>query len=352
MNRAIPWIAAAVALRLGLLAVLAQGDLGDAMCQFDCGWYERIAMHGYGSDTLWEAHGALPNWAFFPLYPALLRVVGQAMPVRIGGVLLSAGLFGLFLWVGLAYLRQSRVVVVAWIWVAAVLLFPIGIFFTAVYTEALFALLATICLATFRSRPWVAGLAAGLASAARPTGILLAPVVGLAALARAWQARDVRLLAPALLAPLGLVLYSAAQWALVGDPLAFSHQQALWNRVWVGPWVTIPQGLASWDLMRLPMAQSATWEAGWAVLGLLVAARMAWNRRLAEGWFLAACILLPASTGLDSLPRFIGTNPVFLFALHDALAPRPWRAVVWVPAFLVGFVWLATRWMIGAGGLF
>ena len=68
-------IAGAVLLRLAVYAALAApyGGLAEAMCQFDCGWYERIALAGYGADAEWPPNGSLPHWAFFPLYPLLLR---------------------------------------------------------------------------------------------------------------------------------------------------------------------------------------------------------------------------------------------------------------------------------------
>ena len=65
-----------VLLRLAVYAVLAvpHGGLAEAMCQFDCGWYERIALAGYGADAQWPPNGSLPHWAFFPLYPLALRL--------------------------------------------------------------------------------------------------------------------------------------------------------------------------------------------------------------------------------------------------------------------------------------
>jgi uncharacterized membrane protein len=61
---------------------------------------------------------------------------------------------------------------------------------------------------------------------------------------------------------------------------------------------------------------------------LATALWLALRRRWAEAWLLAGCVLLPAATGLDSLPRFVACNPAFLFALHDGLA-RLDRRVAW-----------------------
>jgi hypothetical protein len=351
----------AVLLRLAVLWVLAApyGGLGEGMCHFDCGWYERIALDGYGSDTNWGDRGSLPNWVFFPLYPALLRAVSEVMPARLGGILLSAACLVGFILVGLAYLRLSRRAVASLTWIGVVVLFPTGLFFTALYTEALFALLSTACLLALGTRrPWLAAVAAGLASATRPTGVLLAPLIlwdRAMALRAVWPVRPARaiaILAPVAIAPLGLVLFSLWQAIAVGDPLAFSHQQVWWHRTWVGPFATISGGLVAGDLGNLFDLPSQTWSALWALTGLAVAGAQAWRGRFAEAWLLAACILLPAATGLDALPRYVGTNPVFLFALHDLLAGGRWRTAIACAFFAAGSVLIAQVWMGGAGGFF
>ena len=353
-------IAGAVLLRLAIYAALAApyGGLAEAMCQFDCGWYERIALAGYGADAEWPPHGSLPHWAFFPLYPLLLRgaVAVTTLPPRLAGILLSSLCLAGFMAAGATYLRQTRTGQAhpaRFIVLAAVM--PLGLFFTALYTEALFALLVTLALLGLaQARPAAGAVAAALASATRPTGILLAPlfaVRGLLALRR----KGLRALLPAAIAPLGLAAYMAAQWISVGDPLAFSHVQVLWDRAWRGPHVYLWEGLAAWDwwqLGGLTMAHpSRSFFAAWGLLGLAAALWLALRRRWAEAWLLAGSLLLPAATGLDSLPRYVACNPVFLFAVHDLLARLDRRAAAVTLAVLaaVGLVPLL-GWLGGNGG--
>ena len=338
-------IAGAVLLRLAVYAALAvpHGGLVEAMCRFDCGWYERIALAGYGADADWPPNGSLPHWAFFPLYPMLLRlgVAVSGLGARLVGIGLSSLLLAGFMAAGVAYLRRTRGAQAApERFVVLVAVVPCGLFFSAVYTEALFACLATLALLGLAyARPGAGAVAAALTSATRPTGVLLAPVFavrGLLALRR----EGATALLPAAIAPLGLVGYMAAQWIAVGDPLAFSHVQALWNREWLGPQAFLWDGLAAWDWAALAsLDASRSFLAAWALLGLAAALWLALRRRWAEAWLLAGCVLLPASTGLDSLARFVACNPVFLFAVHDVLA-RLDRRVAW--AALVG---------LGAAGL-
>ena len=355
-------IAGAVLLRLAAYAILATpyGGLAEAMCQFDCGWYERIALAGYGADAGWPPHGSLPHWAFFPLYPLLLRaaVAVTGLPARLAGILLSSVCLAGFMAAGAAYLRRTRGEQAApkrFVVLAAVM--PFGIFFSALYTEALFAVLTTLALLGLsQQRPGAGAVAASLATATRPSGILILPLFAirsLLALRRSgWPA-----LLPVAVAPLGLAVFMAAQWIAVGDPLAFSHVQALWQRVWRGPTVYLWEGVAAWDwaqLGGLMLAQpSRSFFAAWGLLGLAVAGWLAVRRRWAEAWLLAAGVLLPASSGLDSLPRYVACNPVFLFAVHDLLARLGRRGAVFGLAGLgvIGAVPLLA-WMQGRGGVF
>ena len=175
------------------------------------------------------------------------------LPVRLAGILLSSLCLAGFMAAGAAYLRRTRARPAAparFVVLAAVL--PYRLFFSALYTEALFALLATLALlALAHARPGRAPSLAALASATRPTGMLLAPVFALRGLLALRARGRARALLPAVIAPLGLFAFMAAQWIAVGDPLAFSHVQALWNRAWRGPPAYLWDGLAAWDWAAL-----------------------------------------------------------------------------------------------------
>jgi len=365
--RVIWWALALVALRLAVFAGLAwnHGGLVQAMCQFDCFWYERIGTQGYLSETHWANLGSAPNWAFFPLYPmmlgALSRAVGLPGPVS-GMVLSNLFLVGLLL-AGLRYLRESGVVAAPLLWFGFVLVLPHTLFLSAVYTEALFGLLSLGCLLALRlDRPLLAGFCVALATATRPTGVLLVPIIAANGLRDLWLRRAEagwigRLGAAALpvaIAPLGLSLYIAAQYWITGDGLLFSHVQIHWRREWLGPPEWFRVGLMSWDWHRLPREPTHSYEAVWALAGLAVAAWCGWRRRWAEAYFLAACILVPAASGLDSLPRYVATNPVFLVACFTLLSRLPERVVglAVLPLLAVAHVPLLLAWYQACGAVF
>jgi hypothetical protein len=163
------------------------GPLGNAivapLARYDAAWYLGVAAHGYG-----PAHEGLTRFmGFFPLYPLLVRAVAATVTYPFGtrvsyvlaGSLVSAAALvpALYLLHRLAELdlgpRLARATV------ALTLAFPTAFFFAAPYTESLFLLLSVGAIYAARLGRWpLAGLAAALASATRPGGVLvLVPLV-------------------------------------------------------------------------------------------------------------------------------------------------------------------------------
>ncbi len=140
--------------------------------RFDTNWYLGIASQEYSRPA---------QIAFFPLYPALIRVAS----VVTGGNLLVAALLvanvtcltACIAVGGLAAreLRDMRAVTFS---ILALLLYPFSFFLTAAYTEGLFVTFAALSLLFARQGRWrLAGLMALLAAATRPTGVaLIAPL--------------------------------------------------------------------------------------------------------------------------------------------------------------------------------
>jgi hypothetical protein len=323
----------AVIARLAFYKLMAIpfGGLSTAMCQYDCGWYVRLAMEGYGSDSLFADYNNIPNWAFFPLFPFILRaaVAVIGMGPYFVGLLVSNAFFALFIQLGAWHLRRTRAVGDPVLWVIFAVLFPFSFTFSAIYSESLFAVLVVSALGLLQTRrPLAASGVTALMCLTRPTGIIMLPVIIFDRGMHLWHNRHRtdraallgETLLPIAIAPLGLSLYMLGQYLAIGDAMAFNHVQILWDRVWVGPVATVVSGLGAWDWGRLLLPkglQSESYFATWALLGLAVAVWLAIRRRSSEAWLLGVSILLPLSTGLHSTPRFVATNPFFLFAVFD-----------------------------------
>ena len=334
------------------------------LCQWDCGWYMQIATLGYNDAPLPGTGWA--NWAFFPLYPMLWRGVADILPLSVAasGIVLSTIIFLAFLVLAAVYRRRTRPADDTTTWLLFATVWPFGFYFHAPYSESVYLLLSTLvllCLA--QGRLLGAGLATGLLSASRVTGILLVPVIlfaGWRAFRRALPTDRPRMAATILLAlvlaPLGLFAYMAYLHVHTGDTLAFSHIQISWNRHFGNPLHNLASGLrhpdiaALFDLHRPP---APGWTSLFGALGLVVSAWLAWRRRWAEAWFCAATILVAASTGVDSLPRYVSGNAGFLFGTCDLLASnrlRPARAGVCACLAALQAV-LLVAWFAGAGFL-
>lgn len=157
---------------------------------WDSVWYLGIAANGYGRTQMWPSAvtgtGSIQSdYAFFPLYPALIRLVGNVLP----GGLVPAGI--LVAWVAAAvaavgvYRVGERVIgpraglLLVGLWAAL----PHSVVLSLAYTEPLLAAFAAWALYALMRRRWLwaAGLAV-LAGLTRPTGLAVAAAVSVVAL--------------------------------------------------------------------------------------------------------------------------------------------------------------------------
>ncbi len=223
------------------------------IARWDSGWYLTIARFGY-------AH-IRARMAFFPLYPAMMRLLGWV----VGSNLIAGALISLAaLVVALAVLHRLVALdaepEVAATTVLLMAFCPVSFFLSAVYTESLFLALSIGSLyAARRERWWLCGVLGGLAALSRNGGFALivpAAVIYLygrrdAPLTR-WGAATpagLRRLLPRhrvapsalwlLLIPAGLGAYLAYLGIAYGDWLAPFRVESFWFRHTTLPWTTV-----------------------------------------------------------------------------------------------------------------
>ncbi len=287
--------------------------------RWDAVHYLDIATQGYqGTDM-----------AFFPLFPALIRVLGSlAGNHLVAGLLISNAsfFFGLLYLYKLLEHEYDRAVARRAIFYVSI--FPTSVYFTAVYTESLFFMLTVASFYYMRGRSWwLAGIVGFLAALTRVEGVLLAVPFAI----EWWSQNRTRSpkafldLFAGLLIPLGLAVYMAYLWVLRADPLYFSHVQIHWNRHLAPPWVSILN--AAGKVLHGPgplVVANQSLEIAFTLLMIAV---------LIAGWhalrpsyiaYMALSILVPMSTSnLMSMPRFA----LVLFPMFAILArwgERPW----------------------------
>lgn len=271
------------------------------------GWhYLSIAKNGYH----------FPNQAFFPLYPLLLRGLNYFLPLnaayRINVLLLPLLLILLYkLLPFLKVKKEHRILALI-----ALLFFPTSYFLQASYTETLFIIGASLTfLFLFKGKYWVAAVVAGLMTALRSNGIVLAPIVVLSFI-RSTQSSLTKAAAKALglgmVAMSGLLVYFYYLQQRFGSCSIFFKAHAEWLRSPGNPFL-IPQAVFGHVsrviqsfIERPTFIGREHFELAFFMFGvyLLVIAykKMRWELYL----FSLLQFLLPLSSGsLLSLPRLL-----------------------------------------------
>jgi len=317
----------------------------DMWYRWDAGFYTSIATYGY---TWQNEDRPADDMAFMPLYPLLTRAVsgltadGCALSpywstcTTLGGLLVSnAALLGALVclfWLTAA--RHDKPTT----WRAALLLMvsPIGIFLSGVYTESLFLLLSLLVFVCLERRQFAfAVIAAIAASLTRSVGIAL---VG-ALLWHVWATRpdrriDVKTLlrfSLALLPGVAFAVYIFGMGISVGDPLAyFNTYELTWNRAAGTPVEAFTAYFSGqrvswygWTLSWLDLILTLFYLA--LPIGIIIRERGA---RRGDGLYALGALVIPITSGtLVGMPRF----GAVLFPFYIVLArwaDRPWRMLL------------------------
>src|SRR3954451_11656848 len=296
----------------------------------DSVWYLAIANDGYPRDDVRRA-------AFFPLYPLLVRAVDRVLgdPI-LAGALVSLVCFAIALVLlhRLTALELGAAAASPALW--AIALYPGAVFFSAVYSEALYLALSVGCLYAARTGRWAwAGAAGALGAATRSAGVLLVVPLAVMWLTRAdgaprRRARDAAWIA---LVPAGLAAFCAALALGGGDAFAPLHAQDVWSRRFAWPFAGVWDGTA----------------AAWRGLHHL-------DAPFARADVVLFCFLLapvPAVIGtLRRLPRAYGAYVLSALALPLSYPVGP-QPLMSLPRFLAVlfplFMWLGA-WLAAGGG--
>ncbi|MGW0998434.1 hypothetical protein [Streptomyces sp. NPDC002520] len=323
----------------GVLAVIVADHLaGHSLTKslahsWDSRWYLHIAAHGYGR-FIWitKAGAVQTDWAFFPLYPGLVRAVTTVLPFVTPGIaalLIAwgaaiAAAYGVYL---IGHRLYGRGVATALVALWAVL--PHAVELTIAYTESLFAALAAWSLYCVLKGRWLwAGSLAALAGLARPTGFAVAVAVGAAAVHEALRRHGrvpVGLWVGALVAPVGWLGYVLWVGWQTGDLLGGYFQvQSAWDSRFdfgVGAARFIVALFRHGGGVVYPMALLLV------VVGLVLFGLLCLDRAPLVLVVFAGVVLLlvvGASGSFSSKPRFL--LPVFPLLVPPARAlVRTWR---------------------------
>jgi hypothetical protein len=339
--------------RLAGLAVLAmaawardQQPLALLGRSWDSVWYLGIAAHGYGRTLFFQPGVVHSDLAFFPLYPALVRMVTAVTPLG-GG---AAGLLVSWLAAGVAacgiyavgarlYGPGTGTVLVA-LWG----LLPHSVVLSMAYTEPVLTAFAAWSLYAVLAGNWLwAGGLAAFAGLSRPNGIAVAAALITAAACETYRVGrhggrlSHRLWTGAALAPLGWTAYVLWVGRRKGDLLGgYFEVQRLWGS-------RFDLGRGSVQFVRGMLVRGDRFVFAVAllivVLAVLLYALLLIDRTPLPLLVYSGVLLLITVGGsgfFESKPRFL--LPAFPLLIPPALAlvrtarARPWHATVVVCA--------------------
>ncbi|HEX2117989.1 MAG TPA: hypothetical protein VHF91_02305 [Acidimicrobiales bacterium] len=331
--------------------------------QWDSGWYAAIADGGYA-----YVPGRQSTIAFFPAYPLVMRAVAVLVDnayvagfvVTVASGMAAARLF-------YAWLRERMDRRSTWAALGLLLLYPYAFFlYGAVYPTAFFVMTVVGAFVLLeRGHPWLAGMVGALATAARPSGVVLVVALGVRAFERrrarqaeAEAASDARPGRPAwwdagvLLSGLGIGAFCLYQWRRFGDPLAFVTVQEAWDQ---------EGGLRTWlkfrffeDLAEMgerPVLGALSYLAHPVLTLAALALVPRVFRRFGYGYGVYALLVvaLPAvsTKNFFGMARYLMAAFPCLAVAGELLAARPKLAAVVYPVSAVGLVVLTAAYSQG-----
>lgn len=310
---------------------------------WDSGWYLSIAKSGY---TITNIPNGQSPFAFFPLYPLLVNILGSAI-----GDLFSAGLiisnvcllvacYFLYKLVSMEYGRETALGSVKYLF-----LFPTAFIFSGFFTESLFLMLAVMSFYYAKRQNWLyVGALGFFLSISRPQGIFtLLPLLYEYFRQREFKLESLRpdILFLALL-PAGLAAYALFNYHMTGDLLAFYHVESSWGRSLANPVQSLLNGF-SWQFI------DSMFLAAFTVVPLALVTAYIKKIGFSYWLFSAVIIVLPVLTGnLQSSERYaIIAFPIFLVLAMIGKDKTMDQWMMIALALLQGF--LMVLWTTGIG---
>lgn len=285
-------------------------DILNIWGHWDSNWYFQIAKHGYSSIKIDQGGSAgQANYAFFPLYPTLAGLLGKIIGNSFtAGIIIS----NLALFVSCYFIYKLTLIKndeqTALRSIKYLFLFPTAFLFSSMLTESTFVALALGCYYFSRKGSWaLAGILGFLTAMTRSIGVLLI----IPALIEFFQMGGFRKynlkVLWLLLIPTGLALFSIYNYYLSGDLLAFVHVQNGWGRISGNPIIYLAKGLFLKEGIN-------SFFYALCALGGLASILLFWkNLRLSEWSIVFFAILVPLSSGLVSMPRYLlAAFPLFI----------------------------------------
>lgn len=322
-----------------------------SLCLWDCPWYSGIISNGYQLIPSGHGDGDAANWAYLPVFPKTIAIVSDLLSVPhlhlsvafiLNNIAFFFGLYFLFLYVKKEYDEK-----IAMTSVLLMTFSPYSIYFSIPYTESFFFLFMILVFFFANNGKWIyAAIMGALLSGTKIMGVMIVfPMLfmainqfGLKNLISFKNDYSYRILLSILIAPLGLFIYMLFLHNKIGDALAFKHVQIAWGREIQNPLYVLYNGLREFWTYKFYMALAS-------IFGLTISFFMLYKKKYAEFIFLIISIIIPLSTSLASIARYILTLfPVYIalsLILNNNLLLKKFIFVI----SIIGLVFMSISWV-------
>jgi len=220
-------------------------SLFTALCREDCVEYMQIILNGYTHipASLVNMANDKINWAFFPLFPFLIKNLLLLSNHLIYGIILNQLLLLGSMYLLYTYTKKEYSEKIAKRATLLLAFSSINIYMATLYTEALFLFISLLSINAIHSKKFFkASLLNGLLSATRVQGTLMLVPFTYSYIQKnikSWQRKNsIELIFMLCCSLSGLMLFMIFLHYWVGDSLAFLHIQAAWGKYhhsWLHP---------------------------------------------------------------------------------------------------------------------
>jgi hypothetical protein len=337
------------------------------IANWDGQWYRQIAEHGYPRRLPTEGGTVTKNvWAFFPLYPAVVRAVmatGLSFALAASLVSITCGAAAMCLLYRMLHPAVGGFS--ASLSVLALCTYPAAVTLQVAYSESLALLLILVALWCLRERRYGALLVTGLVlSLTRPIVLPLALVVAVHGIAR-WRRRDTAPFSRGEAVRVGLVAAALAAsfllWpAITGLATGRADAYFVTANAWYGRNV---HGWASWLVVLVGggnVGLAVVIGIAVVVLGLLIARPVTrlWGLELRTWAWAYPLYILGSTRPTSSIIRYamLAIVPWWPFpdvGEHVRGTGQRWGLAVFVGVvgLLSQYLWLRWFFTLGPGNL-
>lgn len=328
---------------IGSISPFQQFDYWKSMAQWDGGHYWNIATSGYSS---------LEDFAFFPLFPTLIRTLSPLFLANtlLTGLLISNIAFFLFLYFFHKLVSAKYGKKIAFDATVTFIFFPTTFFTVSYYSESLFLLLITLAFMYWQRKKFIlTAFVVSLASLTRSAGIFLAIAFLASYISRLkFKLSKVNVNLFWLIASLsGFLLYSLYLKLNFDDPFIYISAQSLWARYISDPFSAMFSYF--WAIITgqaRPFNDYLDFLFTIIFLALLVFNTSKISTSL---WIFSILpIAVGASTGtLTSMPRYLLSSLGAFIIIAILLTGRPkFKLVIWTISLILQ-IFLSIRFING-----